>query len=263
MALGQAALAVERVGDRHLEGFGKRGQIRRAAARHHAAADVEHGPLGLGQRGHDALDRRRVDHRPRQGRGRLRKRVDGEVGREEVHRHVDQHGAGAARLREVERAFEDPRQIIDAIDAVDALAEGPEHLALVGVGMHQELLVRVTAVVVRRDVAGDDDHRNRVERGIGHARRGVREPRAEVAEHHAHLAGRARVAIGRVRGELLVPRRDEPDLALLERVEHPDHRVAAESEDDLDADPLEVLGDQVRGDPRARSRRRRVVWCRA
>ena len=74
----------------------------------------------------------------------------------------------------------------------------------------------------------------------------------EVRQQHARLAGRARVAVGGVRRDLLVARRDEPDAALAERVEQRDDRVAAQAEDHLDAEALEVLGQQVRGDPRVR-----------
>ena len=74
-------------------------------------------------------------------------------------------------------------------------------------------------------------------------------------EQHAGLAGRARVAVGGVRGDLLVARRDEPDPALAERVEERDVRVAAQAEDDLDAEPLEILGKQetMRSASRCRS----------
>ena len=66
----------------------------------------------------------------------------------------------------------------------------------------------------------------------------------------AGLARRARVAVGGVRGDLLVARRDEADAALAERVEERDDRVAAQPEDHLDAEALEVLGQQVRRDAR-------------
>ena len=78
-------------------------------------------------------------------------------------------GPGPSGLREVERALHDARQILDAIDAVDAFAERPVDLELVGVLMEVDLLVRMAAEVVRRHVAGDHDHRNRIERGVGDA----------------------------------------------------------------------------------------------
>jgi hypothetical protein len=53
-----------------------------------------------------------------------------------------------------------------------------------------------------------------------------------------------------MRRHLLVTRRDEADPALAERVQKRDVRVPAQAEDDLDAQPLEVFGEQIRRDPR-------------
>ncbi len=164
---------------------------------------------------------------------------------------------GRPGLREMERALHDARQILGAIDAVDALAERPVDLELVGVLVQVHFLVRMPAVVVRLHVAGDHDHRNRVERGVGDAGGRVGQPGSQVRQQHARLARGARVAVGRVRRHLLVARRDEADAALAERVEQADDRVAAQAEDDLDAEALEVVGQQIRRDARARRRWRR------
>ena len=106
------------------------------------------------------------------------------------------------------------------IDAVDALAERTVDLVLVRVLMEVDLLVRMAAVEVRLHVAGDHDHRDRVERGVGHAGRGVGQPGPEMGQQHARLAGRARIAVGGVRRDLLVARADVADAAAAERVEH-------------------------------------------
>ena len=45
-------------------------------------------------------------------------------------------------------------------------------------------------------------------------------PGPEMGQQHARLAGRARVAVGGVRRDLLVPRADVADAAPPERVEH-------------------------------------------
>ena len=171
-------------------------------------------------------------------------------------------GPGPSGLREMERALHDARQIVDAVDAVDALAERPVDLALVGVLVEVDLLVRVAAEVVRRHVAGDHDHRDRIERRVGDAGARVGQPRTEVRQQHAGLAGRARVAVGGVGRHLFVARRDEPDAALPERVEQRDDRVPAQAEDHLDAEALEILGQQVRGDPglASPSAVRSMVW---
>ena len=150
----------------------------------------------------------------------------------------------------MERALDDARQIARVVDAVDALAERTVDLELVRVLVQVDFLVRMAAVEVRLHVAGDHDHRDRVERGVGHAGGGVGQPGTEMRQQHARLAGRARVAVGGVRRDLLVARADVADAAAAERVEQADDGVAGEAEDDLDAEALEVLGQQVRGEAR-------------
>ena len=249
MIVAQAALAHQRVRHRHFERFGQRRQLGRRARREHAAAGVQDRTLGRRERLDDPRDGRRVDRRSRHHRRHLLERVDGQIGREDVHRHVDQDRTGPPGLREMECALHDARQILDAIDAVDALAERPEDLELIGVLVEIDLLVRMAAEVVRRHVAGNHHHRDRIERGVGDAGGGVGQSGTEMRQQHAGLARRARVAVGGVGRDLLVARRHEADPALSERVEERDDRVPAQAEDHLDAEALEILGQQVRGDP--------------
>jgi hypothetical protein len=139
-------------------------------------------------------------------------------------------------------------QIARVVDAIHALAERTVDLELVRVLVQVDFLVRVAPVEVRLHVAGDDHHRDRVERGVGDAGGGVGQPRTEVGEQHPRLARRAGVAVGGVRRNLLVARADVADAAAAERVEQADDGMAGEAEDDLDTQPLEVLGEQVRGE---------------
>ena len=246
MILAHDPLAHQAVRDRQLERFGQRDQLRRGARRQHAAAGVEHRALGLGQRGDDPLRGRFVDGRTRDLRRDLVERVHRQAGREDVHRHVHQDRTRPSRLREMERALHDARQIARVVDAIDALAERTIDLELVGVLVKVDLLVRMTAVEVRLHVAGDHHHRDRVERGVGDAGRGVGEPGAEMGEQHAGLSGGPGVAVRRVRRDLLVPGADVADAALAQRVEHPDHGMAGQAEHHLDAEALEVVGQQIR-----------------
>ena len=146
----------------------------------------------------------------------------------------------------MKRALDHPRQILDAIDSINAFAEGPVNLELIRVLMKVDLLMRMAPVIVRRHVPGDDDHRDRIERGVCDAGACVGEARTEMGQQHPGLAGRARVAIRGMRRHLLVARRDEADAAPAERVEERDVGVAAQAKNDLDAQSLEILGKQVR-----------------
>ncbi len=247
----QASLPHEGVRDRDLERFGERGELRGRPARQHAAAGVEHRSSRGRERIDDPRRRRRIEARLHDLWRNLVEGVDRQIRREQIHRHVNEHRAGAAALRQVKRPLHDPRQILDAIDAVHTLAERPEDLELIRILMEVDLLVRMTAVEIRGNVAGNHDHRDRVERGIGDAGRGIGQPRAEMGEDDAGLARGAGVAVGGVRRNLFVARRDELDSALAQRVEEADDGVAAQPEDHLDAERLEVFGEQVRRDPRA------------
>jgi hypothetical protein len=68
----------------------------------------------------------------------------------------------------------------------------------------------------------------------------------------------ARVTVGGVRRHLLVPRADVADTAAAERVEHADDGMAGQAEDHLDAEPLEILREQVRGQARFGGGRQRI-----
>ena len=106
------------------------------------------------------------------------KRVDGRSAEKMSIGTSTSTGPGRPVCGQVERALDDARQIGGAIDAVDALAERPVDLELIRVLVQVHFLVRMPAVVVGRHVAGDHHHRDRVERGVGHAGRGVGQARA-------------------------------------------------------------------------------------
>ena len=182
----------------------------------------------------------------------------GEVRGEDVHGHVDQHRPRAPGLGQMERALDRARQVFHPVHAVHALAERPEDLELIGVLVQVHFLVGVAAVVVGRHVAGDHDHRDRVQGGVGHAGGGVGQSRPEVREQHARLARGARVAVRGMGGHLLVARGDEPDPALSQRVQEGDHGVPAQAEDHLDPQAFQVFGQQIGRDARLRPARRPI-----
>lgn len=214
----------------------------------HASADVQHRILCIQEVLDDPLRGLRVEARLGQHRvvgEHPVEEVDLDLLGEDVHRHVDEHRAGPARLREHERLLEDLREQVRGVDPPHALAERAVDLALRGVGVEVDLLVRVLAVVVGRHVAGDDDHRDRVERGVGDPGGGVGQARAQVREHDGGPAGGPGVPVGHVGGELLVAGVDELDRALLHGGEHRDVRVAAQTEDVRHAPLFEVAHELV------------------
>jgi len=149
----------------------------------------------------------------------------------------------------MECALHHARQILHAVDAIHAFAERTENLKLIGVLMQIHFLMWMTTVVIRRDIAGDHHHRNRIERGISDARRCIRQSRPQVQHQHARLARRARVSVRRMRRDLLMSSRDKTNLAFPQRIQKSDHRMSAQPEDDFDAEPLQVIRQQIRGDP--------------
>jgi hypothetical protein len=102
----------------------------------------------------------------------------------DIHRNVDQHRAGTATFGEDESFFQDLGEEVCRIDTPDALAERTVNFALGGIGVQVHFLVRVLAVVMRRHVAGDHDHRDRIERGVSDTRSGVGQARREVRQQH-------------------------------------------------------------------------------
>src|SRR5437762_9046649 len=120
----------------------------------------------------------------------------------------------------MESTLHDAGQIFSARNAIDALAERPADLKLVGIEVKVHFLMRMTTVVVGLNVPDDSDQRNRVERGIRDTRDGVRQPRPDVEQQNARLPGNSRVSIGGVRRELFMARRNEPNATPTQGVKH-------------------------------------------
>ena len=128
----------------------------------------------------------------------------------------------------------DARELVDVLHEIIVLGAGPRDAGGVG------FLEGVVADQVRRHLAGQADHRDRIHQRIGEAGHGVGRARAGGHQHHADLAGRARIAFGGMHRRLLVAHQDVAQLVLLEeRVVDRQHRAARIAEDDLD-----VLVDQ-------------------
>ena len=226
-------------------------QLRARIGQNDAAAGVDDRILRRADRLDDARRRLVVDGRLVQdlgvvGKPREERRID--LLGEDVHGHRDQHRPGPSALGELECLVDDFRKQVRALDAPGALDERPVDLVLRGVGVQIHFLVRMLAVVVAWHVARNHHHRNRIQRGVRNAGRGVGQPRPEVAQQHRSLALGARVAVGHVRRDLLVARIDELDPAARERCEHGDIGVPAQAEDVLDAPLPKVFHELVRNE---------------
>ena len=120
-----------------------------------------------------------------------------------------------------------------------------EHRRL-AVGLVQHAAVLAVAAQGGRDVGGDhEDRRPRRPRLADRAER-VRRARAGGGQRDAEPARRPRVAVGRVRGGLLVADADEPDRGLAQRLPQREVVDPGQPEADLDARALELVDDDLR-----------------
>ena len=185
-----------------------------------AAAGVEERAPGRGQQFDRALDRVRVGLAPGPVGGMrhavARRRavaIAGDIGRpghDHVLGQVHDHGAGPAGGRDVIGLADRPAESVDLLHQIVVLGAGPGDADRVG------FLEGVVADHVGRHLPGQADHRDAVHERVGEPGDAVGGAGARGDQHRAHLAGGARIALGRVDGALLVPHQDVAQLVLLE-----------------------------------------------
>jgi hypothetical protein len=162
---------------RDVEVLDERAQGVEAGPAAQAAAQVDQrSPRGHEQVGDLSGDAGRQPRSLGRGEGEPGRGVSPDGSREMVHRHAQQDRAGASGRRGPEGALGEPGQVGDPVDLPGPLHERPVDGRLVAVGVQVDLLVRVPAPVVRRDVTGDRDEGHGVESsrqdagdGVGHA----------------------------------------------------------------------------------------------
>jgi hypothetical protein len=133
-------------------------------------------------------------------------------------------------VRHVKGLMQDARQVGDVLHEVvvlGAMARDADRVAF---------LEGIRADEMGRHLPGDAHDRDRIEKSVGEPRDDVGGARPGRDEEAADLAGRARIAFGRMRGALLVAHQDVAQLFLMEkRVIDRQHGSAGIAEDMLDA----------------------------
>ncbi len=156
--------------------------------------------------------------------------------------HVDR--ARTAGPRDVEGLGQDAGEVVRVPDEVVVLRHRQ------GDAGDVDLLEGVLAEERRRHVAGDRDHRDRVELGGGDPGDEVGGGRAGRAQADADPARRPGVAVGGVRRALLVADEDVTQLGVVaEDVVERQDDAAGVAEEDVDALPEDRLDEHVGADP--------------
>ena len=244
MVVGKGALAHKAMGDRDAQMVDEVLQFVPRLRQKHAAAHVKQRVVGFGQVLDDGRRGVVVERRLLQRLGVGLQAIEKfglDLGREDVHRDIDQDRAGLAALGEQEGLLDDLREQVGAIDAPGPLDEGAVDFELRPVGMEVDLLVRVLAEVVGRYVAGDHHHRSAVESRIGDTRRGIGQAGTQMGEQDRGFAGGAGVAVGGMGRDLFVSDVDELETAVGHSRKERDVGVPAQTENVRDAPFLEVL----------------------
>ena len=200
------------------------------------------GPLGSGDQLGGLPQVAPLELGERAAAGRLHGLGPAELRRRLLHvlADVDEDRAGAARAGDLERLDEGGGEVLDL-----------RHEDVVLRDRHRDaddvrFLEGVRAEDLRGDLAGDEDDRDRVEHRRGDAGDEVRGAGTRGAEGDADAAAGAGVAVGRVRGSLLVADEDVVDRVVHHRVVDRQDRPAGVSEHGVDAFADEAFPDDLR-----------------
>ncbi len=154
---------------------------------------------------------------------------------------VDDDRAGAAGGGDMKRLMHHAAEVAGGLHQIIMLG------AVAGDADRVRLLKRIRSDQVRRDLAGDDHHRDRIHQRVGDAGDGIGRSGAGGDEHDAGLAGGAGIALCRMRRRLFVAHQDVADLLLVEdRVVNRKHRAAGIAEHDLHTEVGQRLDQNVR-----------------
>lgn len=147
-----------------------------------------------------------------------------------IARHVDEHGARSAVTREGKGLAHGRHEFFRVLDFEIMLRHGHGHIEDV------RFLKRVTAHHGSIDLPRDGHDRNRIHEGRRQARDEVRRARPRRRDADADFARNARVAIGGMRGILLVSHEDFPNIGvLIKRIVERQNHAARIAKDCIDA----------------------------
>ena len=226
-----AAEAHQRVGDGIAEQIGELVQLARRIREDDAAARVDIRTLRRQEQLHRLADLARMAFRDgvvRTQRHALDRLVLARRLRH-VLRNVDQHRAGTAGTRDVERLLDGRGEVAHVLHEEVVLHARPRDADGVA------FLECVEADGRGGHLAADDDERNRIHIGRGDAGDGIGDARSRGHEAHAHVAGRARIGVGGMHGGLFVAHEDMLDLVLLvQLVVDVEYRAAGIAPDEFD-----------------------------
>ena len=122
---------------------------------------------------------------------------------------VDEDRSGTACRRDVKGFFQDPRDRRGVLDQVVVLGNGRRDPGNIG------FLEGVAPDEVRRDLAADDDHGDRIHIGCGNACNHVADPRPGGGDADAGPAGNAGVTVGSVDRTLFMTGKDVPEVVFI------------------------------------------------
>lgn len=166
----------------------------------------------------------------------LRRVVD--IHLEEIARHIDEHRAGTTMTRERECLAHRRHELVGLLDLEVVLRDRHRDVEDV------RLLERIAPQERCVDLPRDGDDRDRVHEGRREPRDEIRRARARRRDADADLARCTRVAVGRMRGILLMCHEDFPDVRVLIEcvVKRQDH-AARITENRVDSLLLETESD--------------------
>ncbi len=152
-----------------------------------------------------------------------------------IFRDVDQHRPGTSRARNIKRFANGSRHFAGMGHQIIVLGDRKSDAGDV------RFLKRVGADQLASHLSGNADDRRRIEHGRGNSGDHVGGARARSGDGDSNLPAGSRVAVGHVRGALLVTHQNVMNLAVLERVVGRQNGAAGIAEDDLHALTLQAF----------------------